>query len=109
MLGAFLTFAVVAQAEPVFLGYMITRDEGARFVVAASATEPGRWLKIGDSVGGYVLAEYRRDDETVVLKKADGFLVVSLRKTRVSHAPAMVEPQRLIAALDQSRAGKDEA
>ena len=49
----FLCTTVVLVADPTFLGYLSTREQGTQLLVSTSAESAPRWTKVGDTVDGY--------------------------------------------------------
>jgi hypothetical protein len=77
-----MLLALSAKAEPAFLGYL---NEGGRsiYAITPSPEAAARWVKIGDMIDGYSVAEFRAKEETLVLKNADQTLLLKLKTSKI--------------------------
>ena len=104
-----LLLAPFANAEPVFVGFMSTREDGGLYAVKPSAEKPTQWLKIGGTVDGYAVAEYRTTDETLVLKKEGQVWELKLKAPQVRDGasfvadPAVTDAALRLQELDAAR------
>ncbi len=84
LLSFFLPW-LCARAEPAFVGFISSKESGIQFVVVPDPGLPPRWIKIGEEIGGYVLVEYRAEQEVLVFKKDGREVLSTLKASKVQH------------------------
>lgn len=66
-----------------FLGMLGTATDGTFFVVAPSEGTPSKWVRIGDTIDGYIVADYKPTEEQLVLRKDAKNLILQLKKSKI--------------------------
>ncbi len=77
LFSAAMAAAADSAAKPELRGVMDLGD-GKRFLLAAPGGGSSSWEKVGDSFGDWTVAEYRDQDQALVLQGSDG-AKISLR------------------------------
>jgi hypothetical protein len=82
----FCLFALpAAWAEPEFVGILSSSESGTQFVVAPQPNGTPRWVKTGDWIAGYLVADFRPQEEVLVFKKDGREFSVKLKSSKVQH------------------------
>ena len=88
-LPAFASSDGSARTDPEFVGYLSIREKGLLFGVVPSEDAPARWVRLGDTVENYKVAEFKTKDETLILKKEGHELRLKLKASKIHAAPTM--------------------
>ncbi len=81
---AYLLFTgIAAGADLEFTAYFATSKESFYMLSDTETRTTSGWLKVGQSFSGYVIKEFDRETDVIVLKKAEELLRVRLRESKV--------------------------
>ncbi len=96
--SAFLLSAIIARAQPEFVGVLSSKESGTQFAVVETPSSPPTWIKLGDSIGSYIVSEHRIADEVLIFKKDGREFPAKLKESRVQHADYRGEELSVAAA-----------
>jgi hypothetical protein len=77
--------AARAAAEIQFVGAMVSSNQKL-FALRSGDGAPSRWLTMGDSIAGFVIADYDPKTDTLTLRKGTTTLALELPQARVRMA-----------------------
>src|SRR4051812_24864309 len=86
-----LMIAAVARAEPELLG-VLTTNEKVHFSISLGPDGPSKWVEVGATIDGYLVLEYRSEDQVLVLKKGQKVLLLKLKAAKVRELPLAQSP-----------------
>jgi len=94
-----LTETIVGRAQPEFVGLFTSPEIGTIYVVVTAPGTGPKLVKVGDSVGEYIVTSYKEHSETLLLKKDDHVLSLQLRHSKVTAAPIDMERAKQIISM----------
>jgi len=82
-LASVLAGPAIGTATPELAGFFILSDKASFVFVDSETNVTSGWLTIGDTFGGYLIEVFQPDQDTVILKRGDERISVSLRKATI--------------------------
>ena len=101
MMLLFLVTGVVSLADPAFLGYLTTKEQGTQLLVSTSAESAPRWTKVGDTVDGYKVIQFQAKDEVLKNEKDGRVFLLRLKESKVQKGVSFPEEASIRKVAEQ--------
>jgi hypothetical protein len=104
-----LMLATMVHATPQFVGVLTSPEGGALFAISVSPDRPPQWTKIGATIEGYSVVEYKSKDEVLILKRGELLFALPLKVAKIRDSGlgvAFAPAQRSGEALDELDAAR---
>ena len=101
LLAIVLCSAVSVRAEILLRGLLIA-DGSTRFSLYSTDDRTSKWVSVGQSFAGYAVAEYRPNQDVLVLKKGEAVIELRMLVTKIASTGSISTDERdRTAALEE--------
>lgn len=83
LLLALLSFSALPARAEILLKGIATTQDASLFSLYSTEDQTGKWISVGQNFAGYSVAEFRRDQEVLVLKKGEQLIELRIVAAKI--------------------------